>query len=132
MRGLEREEEDLEEAVSHISIYLRGLDQLYEEQAQQLKQQIDRAERAEQRIELERIKTTMTEVELHNTKLDLLSTYVLTPVLLTILHRRIPIIFPKTSSRSLPYTQPCLCTQGPYRKLSWCGTLRRLWKPLLS
>jgi hypothetical protein len=45
--------------------------------------------------------------------LDLLSTYVLTLVLLTIFQRRIPITFPKTSSRSLPYAQPCLCTQGP-------------------
>jgi hypothetical protein len=72
MRGLEREEEDLEEAVSHISIYLNGLDHLYQEQAQQLKQQIDRAERAEQRIELERIKTTMADVELHNTKQEYL------------------------------------------------------------
>jgi hypothetical protein len=68
MRGLEREEEDLEEAVSHLSIYLNGLDHLYQEQAQQLKQQIDIAERAEQRVELERIKATMAEVELHNTK----------------------------------------------------------------
>jgi hypothetical protein len=72
MRGLEREKEDLEEAVSHLSIYLNGLDHLYQEQAQQLKQQIDRAERAEQRVELERIKTTMAEVELHNTKQDYL------------------------------------------------------------
>jgi hypothetical protein len=72
MIGLEREEEDLEEAVSHLSIYLRGLDHLYQEQAQQLKQQIDRAERVEQRIELERIKTTMAEVELHNTKQEYL------------------------------------------------------------
>jgi hypothetical protein len=72
MRGLEREEEDLEEAVSHLSIYLRGLDHLYQEQAQQLKQQIDRAERAEQRIELERIKTTMAEVELRNMEQDYL------------------------------------------------------------
>jgi hypothetical protein len=72
MRGLEREEEDLEEAVSHLSIYLNGLDHLYQEQAQQLKQQIDRAERAEQRVELERIKTIMAEVELHNTKQDYL------------------------------------------------------------
>jgi hypothetical protein len=72
MRGLEREEEDLEEAVSHLSIYLRGLDHLYQEQAQQLKQQIDRAERAEQRIELERIKTTIAEVELHNMEQDYL------------------------------------------------------------
>jgi hypothetical protein len=72
MRGLEREEEDLEEAVSHLSIYLNGLDHLYQEQAQQLKQQIDRAERAEQRIELERIKTTMAEVELRNMERDYL------------------------------------------------------------
>jgi hypothetical protein len=33
MRGLEREEEDLEDAVSHLSIYLNGLDHLYREQA---------------------------------------------------------------------------------------------------
>jgi hypothetical protein len=57
---------------------------------------------------------------------------VLTLVVLTIFQRRIPIIFPKTSSRSLPYTQLCLCTQAPHRQLPWCGTLRRLWKPLLS
>jgi hypothetical protein len=66
MRGLEREEEDLEDAVSHLSIYLNGLDHLYHEQAMQLKHQIDRAERAEQRIELERIKTRMAEVDLSN------------------------------------------------------------------
>jgi hypothetical protein len=72
MRGLEREEEDLEEAVSHLSIYLNGLDHLYQEQAQQLKQQIDRAERAEQWVELERIKTTMVEVERHNLEQDYL------------------------------------------------------------
>jgi hypothetical protein len=47
MRGLEREEEDLEDAVSHLSIYLNGLDHLYHEQAKELKHQIDRAERAE-------------------------------------------------------------------------------------
>jgi hypothetical protein len=72
MRGLEREEEDLEDAVSHLSIYLNGLDHLYREQAQQLKHQIDRAERAEQRIELERIKTTMVEVALANMEQDYL------------------------------------------------------------
>jgi Ni/Co efflux regulator RcnB len=70
MRGLEREEEDLEDAVSHLSIYLNGLDHLYQEQAQQLKQLIDRAERAEQRIEFERIKTTMAEVALENMEQD--------------------------------------------------------------
>jgi hypothetical protein len=66
MRGLEREEEDLEDVVSHLSIYLNGLDHLYREQAEQLKHQIDRAERVEQRIELERIKTRMAEVDLSN------------------------------------------------------------------
>jgi hypothetical protein len=72
MRGLEREEEDLEDAVSHLSIYLNGLDHLYQEQTQQLKQQIDRAERAEKRIEFERIKTTMAEVALENVEQDYL------------------------------------------------------------
>jgi hypothetical protein len=72
MRGLEREEEDLEDAVSHLSIYLNGLDHLYQEQAQQLKHQIDRAKRAEQRIELERVKTTMAEVALANMEQDYL------------------------------------------------------------
>jgi hypothetical protein len=72
MRGVEREEEDLEDAVSHRSIYLNGLDHLYQEQAQQLKHQIDRAERAEQRIEFERVKTTMEEVALANMEQDYL------------------------------------------------------------
>jgi hypothetical protein len=72
MRGLKQEEEDLEDAVSHLSIYLNGLDHLYQEQAQQLKHQIDRAERAEQRIELERIKTTMAEVARDNLEQDYL------------------------------------------------------------
>jgi hypothetical protein len=72
MRGLEREEEDLEDAVSHLSIYLNGLEHLYQEQAQQLKQQIDRAKRAEQRIEFERIKTMMAEVALENMEQDYL------------------------------------------------------------
>jgi hypothetical protein len=72
MRGLEREEEDLEDVVSHLSIYLNDLDHLYHEQAQQLKQQIDRAERAEQRIEFERIKTTMAQVALENMEQDYL------------------------------------------------------------
>jgi hypothetical protein len=62
MRGLEREEQDLQDALSHLSIYLNGLDHLHQEQAQQLKHQIDRAERVKQRIELERIKETMAEV----------------------------------------------------------------------
>jgi hypothetical protein len=70
MRGLAREEEDQEDVVSHLSIYLNGLDHLYHEQAQQLKHQIDRVERAGQRIELERVKTTMAEVALANQKRD--------------------------------------------------------------
>ena len=37
MRGLGREEEELEDTVFHLSIYLTGLDQLYKEQAAQLK-----------------------------------------------------------------------------------------------
>jgi hypothetical protein len=48
MRGLGREEEDLEDTVSHLSIYLTGLDELYREQAAQLKQLIHRAEKATQ------------------------------------------------------------------------------------
>jgi hypothetical protein len=72
VRGLAREEEDLEDVVSHLSIYLSDLDHLYHEQAQQLKHQIDRAERAEQRIELERVKTTMVEVTLANMERDYL------------------------------------------------------------
>jgi hypothetical protein len=70
MRGLEREEEDLEDAVSHLSICLNGLDHLYREQAEQLMHQIDKEERAEQRIELERVKTTMAEVALANLEQD--------------------------------------------------------------
>jgi hypothetical protein len=66
MRGLEKEEEDLEDAVSHLSIYLNGLDHLYHEHAKQLTHQIDRAERAEQQIELERVKITMAKVALAN------------------------------------------------------------------
>jgi hypothetical protein len=69
---LAREEEDLEDAVSHLSIYLNGLDHLYQEQAQQLKHQIDRAEKAEQRIEFERVKTMMVEVALENMEQDYL------------------------------------------------------------
>jgi hypothetical protein len=37
MRGLGREEEeDLEDTVSHLSIYLNGQDHLYHEQAEQM------------------------------------------------------------------------------------------------
>jgi len=45
MRELGREEEDLDDTVSHLSIYLTGLDELYREQTEQLKHQIRRAEK---------------------------------------------------------------------------------------
>ena len=51
MRGLGREEEDLEDTVSHLSIYLIGLDELYRDQATQLKQQVHRAEKATQELD---------------------------------------------------------------------------------
>ena len=54
MRGLGREEEELEDTVSHLSIYLTGLDQLYREQAAQLKHQIHKTEKAIQEMELQR------------------------------------------------------------------------------
>ena len=54
MRGLGREEEDLEDTVSHLSIYLTGLDELYREQTEQLKHQIRRAEKAIQEMEEQR------------------------------------------------------------------------------
>jgi hypothetical protein len=70
MRGLGREEEDLEDTVSHLSIYFNGLDHLYREQAEQLKHQIDRAERAKQRTKLERVNMRMAEVALANLERD--------------------------------------------------------------
>jgi hypothetical protein len=66
MRGLGREEEDLEDTMSHLSIYLNGPNHLYRELAKQLKHQIDRAERAEQRLEFQRINTRVAEVALAN------------------------------------------------------------------
>jgi polyphosphate kinase len=50
------EEEELEDTVSHLSIYLTGLDQLYREQVAQLKHQIRRAEKAIQEMEEQRIR----------------------------------------------------------------------------
>ena len=61
MRGLGREEEELEDTVSHLSIYLTSLDQLYREQAAQLKHQIRRAEKAIQEMELQWSKTIQAE-----------------------------------------------------------------------
>jgi hypothetical protein len=43
---------------------------------------------------------------------------VLTLVLLTVFQRRIPISFPKTSSRSLPYTQTVPVYPGPPQRAS--------------
>ena len=54
MRRLGREEEDLEDTVSHLSICLTGLDELYREQAAQLKQQVHRVEKATQELEEQR------------------------------------------------------------------------------
>jgi hypothetical protein len=51
MRGLGREEE-LEDTVFHLSIYLTSLDRLYCEPVKQLKHQIRRAEKAEQELEI--------------------------------------------------------------------------------
>jgi chromosome segregation ATPase len=64
MRGLGREEEDLEDMVSHLSIYLTGLDALYREQAAQLKQLIHRAEKATQELEEQQIRAARAEYSL--------------------------------------------------------------------
>ena len=62
MRGLGREEEEeLEDTVSHLSIYLNGLDQLFREQAAQLKYQIRWAEKAIQEMKEQRIKAIQAE-----------------------------------------------------------------------
>ena len=64
MRGLGREEEDLEDTISHLSIYLTGLDELYRKQAAQLKQQIHRAEKATQELEEQRTRAACAEYSL--------------------------------------------------------------------
>ena len=64
MRGLGREEEDLEDTVSHLSIYLTGLVELYREQAAQLKHQIHRAEKATQELEEQRTRAARAEYSL--------------------------------------------------------------------
>src|SRR4029079_193187 len=64
MRGLGREEEDLEDTVSHLSIYLTGLDELYRERAAQLKQQIHRAEKATQELEKQRTRAARAKYSL--------------------------------------------------------------------
>jgi hypothetical protein len=62
MRGLGREEE-LEDMVSPLSIYLTSLDQLYREQAKQLKHQICRAEKSEQELEIQWRRTIEVEAQ---------------------------------------------------------------------
>ena len=64
MRGLGREEEELEDTVSHLSIYLTGLDEHCREQAAQLKHQIHRAEKAIQEMEEQRTRAVRAEYSL--------------------------------------------------------------------
>jgi hypothetical protein len=70
MRGLGREEE-LEDTVSHLSIYLTGLEQLYREQAKQLKHQIHRAEKAEQELEIQWRRTIEAEAQAESSQASL-------------------------------------------------------------
>ena len=58
------EEEDLEDTVSHLSIYLTGLDELYREQAAQLKHQIHRVEKATQELEEQQTRAARAEYSL--------------------------------------------------------------------
>jgi hypothetical protein len=64
MRGLGGEEQDLEDTISHLSIYITGLDALYREQAAQLKQLIHRAEKATQELEEQRIRAARADYSL--------------------------------------------------------------------
>ena len=52
------------DTVSHLSIYLTGLDELYREQAAQLKQQIHRTEKATQEMEEQRTRAARAEYSL--------------------------------------------------------------------
>jgi hypothetical protein len=61
-----REEEELEDTVSHLSIYLTGLDRLYSEQTKQLKHQIRRAEKAEQELEIQWRRTIEAEAQVES------------------------------------------------------------------
>jgi len=62
MRGLGREgEEELEDTFSHLSIYLTCFDQLYREQAAQLKHRICKAKKAIQEMVLQRIRAIRAE-----------------------------------------------------------------------
>jgi hypothetical protein len=65
MRRLGREEEeDLEDTVSHLSIYLTGLDALYREQAVQLKQLIRGVEKITHELEEQRTRAASAEYSL--------------------------------------------------------------------
>ena len=64
MRGLGSEEEELEDMVSHLSIYLTVLDELYREQAEPLKHQIRRAGKATQEMEEQRTRVVRAEYSL--------------------------------------------------------------------
>ena len=64
MRGLGREEEDLEDTVSRLSIYLTVLDELYREQAAQLTHQIHMAEKTTQKMEEQRTRAVRAEYSL--------------------------------------------------------------------
>ncbi|PVH36174.1 hypothetical protein PAHAL_6G014100 [Panicum hallii] len=64
MRGLGREEEDLEDAVSHLSIYLTGLDALCREQSAQLKKLIQGIEKLTQELEEQRTRAATAEYSL--------------------------------------------------------------------
>ena len=68
MRNLGREEEELEDTISHLSIYLTGLDQLYREQAIQLKHQIRRAEGAEQALIVQQKRAIEAEAQIERSR----------------------------------------------------------------
>ncbi|PAN19011.2 hypothetical protein PAHAL_3G241300 [Panicum hallii] len=64
MSRLGREEEDLEDAVSHLSIYLTGLDALCREQSAQLKKLIHGVEKLTQELEEQRTRAATAEYSL--------------------------------------------------------------------
>ena len=68
MRSLGREEEELEDTVSHLSIYLTDLDQLYREQATQLKHQIRRAEGAEHALIVQQKRAIEAEAQIERSR----------------------------------------------------------------
>jgi chromosome segregation ATPase len=64
IRGLGREEEGLEDTVSHLSIYLTGLDALYREQTAQLRKLIHGIEKLTQELEEQRTRAASAEYSL--------------------------------------------------------------------